>query len=641
MDYTYIKDDQTVKLSEEIGNELIGKVPKIYDKFDDARENQRRDTIALREQIYAKTNKSTEKTKEWKSHVQLADIYEKRDTLKAHVWANIYQNPDSMIDVSGNDPEAEQTAPIQKAALVNSFNKMNLSFELEKMTDNLIETGDMCLFVGWETKTKQVRRAKTQVEKIKDKLQSMFAVMSNPIDAMGRVSTLLGKQSNFLTYDELLYDGSVVKAVDPLNFVFDTANLDDFDNCAKIYRTFQNYGQIANNKAYKISKSDLADLKAMSESDNETNNNLETDYDDKAKRGNQLEVLEYWGDITLSDGTVLHNWLIVVVGRSKIVRFETNPYVINPFVYGNVIDDPETRRGISPLRIMMAINDLNNEVLKDKLDMKKLANNPPYLAPKGAMSGQQTAAPGKIIEYDPSLMPQAPMPLTFNDKDGWEFMQFFTQMQETATGINKYLSGDIQGGNVDTATEAQGLMAGGNTRMAFIIEMINMKMIVPMTEKVADLLANFKTGSELVPTKRDGMPTFESTTDDIRQADYKYTYGDRKAMAERKQKFQEMLGFVTNLFQDPILNQAMNHIELAKFGFEQLGVDNTERFFNKGVMNGQTGMGNIQFNAGQGAMGVNPPVPNGLPVQPDINAGVNGTLAGYQGINQGIGGQWQ
>lgn len=113
--------------------------------------------------------------------------------------------------------------------------------------------------------------------------------------------------------------------------------------------------------------------------------------------------------------------------------------------------------------------------------------------------------------------------------------------------------------------------------MALITDTINMKMIVPMTEKVADLLANFKTGVEDVPTKVGGVPTFQSVTDDVRQANYKYTYGDRKTMFERKQKFKEMLTFATQLLSDPILNQAMNHIELAKFGFEQLGVDNTRK----------------------------------------------------------------
>ena len=241
-------------------SELIGAIPKKYDQFDDAREEQRNDTKELRDEIYGRKYKTSEKGKEWKSHVKLTDVYEKRDTLKAHLWQNIYQNPDSMIDVSGRDAQAEQTAPIQKASLVNSFENMQVQFELDKMVDYMIETGDMALFVGWTSKTKQVRRAKSMVEKMGDRLQAMFTAMSNPFDGSIKLSKLLGATSNFVTYDELIYEGASVKAVDPLNFVFDAANMDDWDRCPKIYRTFQNYGQIANNKAYKISKQDLAHL---------------------------------------------------------------------------------------------------------------------------------------------------------------------------------------------------------------------------------------------------------------------------------------------------------------------------------------------------------------------------------------------
>ena len=130
-----------------------------------------------------------------------------------------------MIDVSGRDAHAEAQAPIQKANLVNSFENMKVQFELDKMVDNLIETGDMALFVGWETKTKQVRRAKTKIEQMQDRLTAMFSAMTNPLEGALKFSNLLGATSNFVTYDELLYEGATVKAIDPLNFVFDAADI--------------------------------------------------------------------------------------------------------------------------------------------------------------------------------------------------------------------------------------------------------------------------------------------------------------------------------------------------------------------------------------------------------------------------------
>lgn len=65
-----------------------------------------------------------------------------------------------------------------------------------------------------------------------------------------------------------------------------------------------------------------------------------------------------------------------------------------------------------------------------------LMMNPPYLAPKGCFKGEQIVRPGKIIEYDSALMPQAPTPLNFdNALHGWDFLNYFKTTTESATGI--------------------------------------------------------------------------------------------------------------------------------------------------------------------------------------------------------------
>lgn len=42
--------------------------------------------------------------------------------------------------------------------------------------------------------------------------------------------------------------------------------------------------------------------------------------------------------------------------------------------------------------------------------------NPMVLAPKGCFQGQQEVKPGKVIEYDPSLMPNVPQILNQEEK---------------------------------------------------------------------------------------------------------------------------------------------------------------------------------------------------------------------------------
>ena len=44
---------------------------------------------------------------------------------------------------------------MQKAMLVNTFEAMKLEDEMEKIVDSVVETGEVTLFVGWETKTRK------------------------------------------------------------------------------------------------------------------------------------------------------------------------------------------------------------------------------------------------------------------------------------------------------------------------------------------------------------------------------------------------------------------------------------------------------------------------------------------------------
>ena len=97
----------------------------------------------------------------------------------------------------------------------------------------------------------------------------------------------------------------------------------------------------------------------------------------------KIEVLEYWGDIELENGEVLKNKLIVIAGRSVLIRYEDNPFIINPFIHANIIECPATGRGISPLRVALILNNISSTILNKQLDALALMMNPPYLAPKG------------------------------------------------------------------------------------------------------------------------------------------------------------------------------------------------------------------------------------------------------------------
>ena len=153
--------------------------------------------------------------------------------------------------------------------------------------------------------------------------------------------------------------------------------MQNFGSCAKIYRTYLNVNEIIDNKSNNmLSPEIINELEQISSVKSlKTLGNLSsfkivdggysTVYNSdlmkaKARKGNKLEVLEFYGDIQKPDGTMLKNYLITVVARTKVVRFVPNPFVINPFVHASVIEDPETKRGVSPLKVAMILSSISS-----------------------------------------------------------------------------------------------------------------------------------------------------------------------------------------------------------------------------------------------------------------------------------------
>jgi hypothetical protein len=87
-----------------------------------------------------------------------------------------------------------------------------------------------------------------------------------------------------------------------------------------------------------------------------------------------------------------------------------------------------------------------------------------------------------------------------------------------------------------TATEINYSVNGQEARLNMMLESINRKVIIPMVEKTAEIISNFKLGKEFILTKDSGKAIFIEIDDKIRNSNYVYHYGDRKAIFERKSK---------------------------------------------------------------------------------------------------------
>ncbi len=524
---------------------LLGNIIKKYDYYEDARSSQLTDNRLVKYAIY---DADIPKVNAWDCHIQLPDIYELAQTLKSHLVQNLYSHPDGMFDVEGKDFETQKFANKQKAMLVSTFESMKIEDEMEKIIDSVVETGEVTLFVGWETKTRKTRRAISLKEQLNKNSDETFVVE-----------------------DKIVYDNAKVKFINYEDFVFDRTEAGNWDSCAKIYRTYQTIDEIVQNKSNNLLDIEKLEMLKGVVAKNSKKNKMST-YERK------VELLEYWGDIELSNGEILKNKLIVVAGRCVLIRFEDNPFVINPFIHANIIECPTTGRGISPLRVALILNNISSTILNKQLDALALMMNPPYLAPKGCFKGEQDVRPGKIVEYDASLMTTPPTPISFDKAmQGWEFLNYFKSTIESATGIFKNMAGNLQSSE-RTATELNYSVGGQEARLNMILESINRKVIIPMVEKTAEIISNFRLGKESVLANDRGKVFLVEVDDKVRNADYIYRYGDRKASFERKVRMKELFEVVQSFLQIDVVKNRIDWLECFKFVMEQYGVENANNF---------------------------------------------------------------
>jgi hypothetical protein len=567
-EYEKVDSKEKKRFTEDDNNFLASTISSKWDEWDMLRSPNLQAILDVEKAIYPSYRPSNSKI-----NISMPEIYEIRETYKAHLWKSWFSSLDSMFDVQGKTRIDQNNAVKQKASLINAFRSTELVSKLERGIDNWINKGEFIAFVSWTTKIKQIRKRDLRGGSLQGDAGVCaegysFSSTNNGGISYGcienqDVSNNADFVPSFRIENEIVYDGPDITIVNPEAFVFDPAKKENFETCSKIYRSWATVDEIQANLLYKNTES-LAEIPArqatkVSEA--------------RACKGDQLEILEFWGDVKLADGTVLKNYVVTLAGRKNIIRFEPNPFIINPFVYAAFLEDPETKRGYSPLYVGLSLNNASETILNLQLDALKLIINKPYLAPKGALSGKINIKEGAIIEYDPSLMPNQPIPLDFKDAlVGWDFLRFFESKIESTTGIFKYMIGNPSAGGQKTATEASGLMAGQNIRLSKEIDVLNYRVKIPLIKKIAELMANFSFDvNEIKITNSNGDMDFVAIDESIRQGNYDYLIGDSNAAFEKKTRLKESIELIFQMAKQPEVAPKIKWIEVMKWAFGQIG----------------------------------------------------------------------
>ena len=332
-EFTIENENKSRRLSDSDAENVAKDIAEKFERFDDLRARQKNVYKLLKKEIYLEDRRNKKKAA-WKSQIFLNKIYSYFQTRQAFIWDNVYSSVDQMFDVEGRDEISEKTAKIQKAALVNSFDKMKVTKQLDPAIEHLDVIGEACLFVSWKRKIKRIRRRMSLAEQLQNN-GLLSLIRGRPEDAYGY-------------FEQVIYEGAYVEAINPLNLVFDPAinpdNDEEWDKGLKIIKSFETYDAIVNNKLYQLSRNEKERLKEMIAKNGL--GDVDSDKDSEARldeiiNGRQIEVLHVYGDYNLPDGTLLRNWSAAVIGRQFLARFEENQFVINPIINAATQRDPE------------------------------------------------------------------------------------------------------------------------------------------------------------------------------------------------------------------------------------------------------------------------------------------------------------
>ncbi len=567
MSFEYITEKEEKKtLSKEQIKQLAERIASDFENYNYRRSQNLDQSEALIKEIFFKkdfTKKSkkvtdNDKYESWKTKVKMCKSYMFYQVLKAFIWKNVYANTNSMFDVAGENQESDNDSNKQKAALVDIFDKMDYPKTCDKIIDYALLHGEIISFVAWKKKSQEFRKLITAED------------LENP-----KAQEALAKGKYHFIDEKQIYDNPFIYPVNPANFVFDVAQKENWDDCPKIYKSYKVPDDIINNKYYKISKEVASEIRSEVDTDvvasaSQLNEDLET----KTSNSKTVEVLEHWGNLTLKDGTVLKNWHVVVVARKHIVRFEKNRRIINPFTYGSWVNDPETGRGISPLYCVLPLAQLQEDLMNRTCDMQTLAENPPIYAPEGFFDEDEIKLyPGKVIEFGDNLSPSQIKAMEFAVSVFLQDVTFLSDLMAEVSGIFPNMAGADEN-KAKTATEISTKAQGQLTRLSMLIDTINQDLIVEDVKKVAKLCADFKTGNEDIFIDNGNNKETITITDQIRQADYKYTYSDRTATTERSNKA-DLVAQAVERFANFV---PLNVPEVFTWYMEQKDIENPERF---------------------------------------------------------------
>lgn len=488
---------------------------------------------------------------------KIPDLYEQFQSYTSAIQQTCYNDYKAIVDIEGQDVRSNNLASAYKASLIYDWYNIDLMNAIDKSNENWAIKGEAAFFVCWK----------------QDLYQYTTTVNNQYINELGEIVDETIKVREAVP----TFEGVDVKAIDPHNLFFDKSQVDDWDNCRKIYRDFVPLETILANTSYNLTNEERQKLKEMVKSeDNKYSDKTDVNAETKIF-GNTIEVLEFEGTFTIPGTTnSLRRMEATVIAGQFLAKFQESDKPKSPYVWAAYMKRPDTGRGQSPLKIPSILNDVQNMIMDLVMQCYYLIANPPFLAPRGAISQSIQVRPGQPIYYNYQDFEQRPERLDFsNGLSGYNMIDFFRNKGQNATGVNQYLQGSMDA-SVRTASEAAYIHQGASMRMAREAYKFGHNLLLPLIRLFALYKKVFDTNDTEVKVS-EGVYTL--VDQEVRNGRYNFIIGGSQAAVAREAETNKIF----QLFNLPVfqsLAQVMDlgtASELLRWLLNRLNLEGTDQ----------------------------------------------------------------
>lgn len=513
---------------------------------------------------------------------------------------------DNWMDVLPRTTDDEFRSKRLKALLNWQMDRTNFRTEATKIIKQAVMYGFAPYGVVWDTRWAQI----PDLAKMAQQKGEMAAKMANDAEDQNEGSEGIVPMQDELQLTKIPttqikeYDGPRLISHSAFDYVQDREG-SGFTYPARIirFRRDQSYLDWMEQEHIYEDVSGLATVKYSSEYSDTLKRGIDSDYGINNNPDNKAELLEYWGDITVSgDGgedKTYFNHIAVVANKTKLLRFEPNPNLNGkpPWDYFTLNTDPNEPIGFGAIEPVLDLNDALQAFFNHAIEISAFTANPSfkYLESSSTNFDKIALAPGCGIPVS-NMNDIAPFNIGGDSEVAMRQVGFLMAQISDMSGANKaFTTQNYQ----KSATEINILSNTENGRVTEMLQNIGNNFIVPVLTHWIQLnqqfmdqavevrvvdpnpkMANIDQYGQQKPYQvaSSMMPLPVRVTPDDIVGLYDVIPVGAKAVANRQQLINNVIQVTAALVQNQVLASSLKPSDYCNWVYEQLGVKDAWKF---------------------------------------------------------------